>query len=234
MREQRLTLRNCHNPISLLLRSLLFVGLVALTLFVVGPQAGSVDDDGDGSPDIPVVVSGPSLDGEVSFATRVSQRSPNISTVVASVCIGIPTPASELPSQASYTSTGLPSCTPPVLSVAKVHPPSLFLFEATLFLGAPDYSTRASGEPMPDRETFENYQPVSIRRDFRIVPSVRQQGSPVRSIGQNNSRNRGWRLGSTRFVGASSGYETLGGSTRAPPWPSNRGTPIPRTLRFAV
>lgn len=33
------------------------IGLAALTLFVVGPLAGSVDDDEDGSPDIPVVVS---------------------------------------------------------------------------------------------------------------------------------------------------------------------------------
>jgi hypothetical protein len=94
VREQHLTLRNFHNPIPLLLRSLLFVGLMALTLFVVGPQAGSVDDDGDGNPDIPVVVSSPSVVGEVSFAKRVIQRSPNISAVVASVCIGILTPCS--------------------------------------------------------------------------------------------------------------------------------------------
>lgn len=38
-------------------RAILLIGLAALTLFVVGPLAGSVDDDGDGSPDIPVVVS---------------------------------------------------------------------------------------------------------------------------------------------------------------------------------
>ncbi len=91
VREQRLTLRNFHNPIRLLLRSLLFVGLVALTLFVVGPQAGSVDDDGDGNPDIPVVVSSPSFVDEGAFATRASQRSANISAVITPLCIGVPT-----------------------------------------------------------------------------------------------------------------------------------------------
>lgn len=38
------------------LSSLLVVQVLALTLFVVGPQAGSLDDDGDGSPDVPIVV----------------------------------------------------------------------------------------------------------------------------------------------------------------------------------
>jgi len=40
-------------------RAILLIGLTALTLFVVGPLAGSIDDDEDGSPDIPVVVSDP-------------------------------------------------------------------------------------------------------------------------------------------------------------------------------
>lgn len=35
---------------------LLLVGLGAIALFVAGPQMGSLDDDDDGSPDIPVVV----------------------------------------------------------------------------------------------------------------------------------------------------------------------------------
>jgi hypothetical protein len=43
--------------IPLLVRAMLLIGIATLTLFAVGPLAGSVDDDGDGSPDIPVVVS---------------------------------------------------------------------------------------------------------------------------------------------------------------------------------
>ncbi len=37
--------------------ALLLVALGAIALFVAGPLMGSVDDDNDGSPDIPVVVS---------------------------------------------------------------------------------------------------------------------------------------------------------------------------------
>ena len=33
-----------------------FLGLVAIAMFALGPQAGSLDDDGDGSPDVPIVV----------------------------------------------------------------------------------------------------------------------------------------------------------------------------------
>ena len=47
-------------------RSLAFVWLMALALFVIGPQAGSLDDDGDGAPDVPIVVSGPGLTGDKS------------------------------------------------------------------------------------------------------------------------------------------------------------------------
>ena len=66
--------RNSDKPLPLPRRWALLVGLVALALFVVGPQAGSFDDDGDGSPDIPVVVSGVTLVGDVSRTTSVSQR----------------------------------------------------------------------------------------------------------------------------------------------------------------
>lgn len=50
MRAQQLSRR----PV---LSLLLLVQLIAITVFVVGPQAGSLDDDGDGNPDVPVVVS---------------------------------------------------------------------------------------------------------------------------------------------------------------------------------
>lgn len=40
-------------------RLVLLSVLMAITLFVVGPQMGSIDDDQDGSPDIAVVVSSP-------------------------------------------------------------------------------------------------------------------------------------------------------------------------------
>lgn len=56
----------------------LLIGLATLTLFVVGPLAGSVDDDGDGSPDIPVVVSVPVLFTDRSADSGVDQRSGSI------------------------------------------------------------------------------------------------------------------------------------------------------------
>jgi len=33
-----------------------FLGLIAVVVFVLGPQAGSLDDNGDGAPDVPIVV----------------------------------------------------------------------------------------------------------------------------------------------------------------------------------
>lgn len=54
-------------------RTLLLGAIVALALFVVGPQAGSFDDDGDGSPDIPVVVSSCSLADDVASPANVNQ-----------------------------------------------------------------------------------------------------------------------------------------------------------------
>ena len=45
-------IRVFHHP-------LLLLGVVAVALFVVGPQWGSIDDDNDGNPDIAVLVSAP-------------------------------------------------------------------------------------------------------------------------------------------------------------------------------
>jgi len=56
-------------------RVLVVAGLIALALFVVGPQRGSVDDDLDGNPDIPVVVSGPTLADSASTSDAVSSLS---------------------------------------------------------------------------------------------------------------------------------------------------------------
>jgi hypothetical protein len=71
------------------LSPVLVAGLVALALFVVGPQAGSLDDDGDGNPDVPVVVMASSSVAQVSHATQLNERSLNASDVVAATPIGI-------------------------------------------------------------------------------------------------------------------------------------------------
>ena len=86
--------RNAPNPIPFLIRSLLLAWLAALALFVVGPLAGSIDDDGDGNPDVPVVVSALTLVGEVSHVTDVSLGPQNVPEV-AGVLIGIHTHYSE-------------------------------------------------------------------------------------------------------------------------------------------
>jgi hypothetical protein len=72
------TRRHVHIPISSHARAILLIGLATLTLFVVGPLAGSIDDDGDGSPDIPVVVSDPVVFTDLSAARGLDQRSGNI------------------------------------------------------------------------------------------------------------------------------------------------------------
>src|SRR5215471_17451442 len=47
-----------HSSNSTASRSLILVlGIVAVSLFCLGPQMGSLDTDGDGVPDIPVVIS---------------------------------------------------------------------------------------------------------------------------------------------------------------------------------
>lgn len=63
---KRALTESLRNSMPLLVRSLAFVWLMALALFVMGPQAGSLDDDGDGAPDVPIVVSRPSLPGDIS------------------------------------------------------------------------------------------------------------------------------------------------------------------------
>jgi hypothetical protein len=62
----------------LLARVILLIGVATLTLFAIGPLAGSVDDDGDGSPDIPIVVSGPVLFADLSGCAGIDQRSDSI------------------------------------------------------------------------------------------------------------------------------------------------------------
>jgi hypothetical protein len=65
--------------------------MAALTLFVLGPQAGSFDDDGDGSPDIPVVVSDPLPVIDLSEAVRGPERSSEMQPMTYSCRLGIPT-----------------------------------------------------------------------------------------------------------------------------------------------
>jgi hypothetical protein len=74
--------KRSHGAISWLPSSLLIVGLVALALFVVGPLAGSIDDDGDGSPDIPVVVIEPGTVNASSPLMGLRQRSGSVDDVV--------------------------------------------------------------------------------------------------------------------------------------------------------
>jgi hypothetical protein len=59
---------------------------MALALFVIGPQSGSLDYDGDGSPDIPIVVSVsiPSL-GDVLSTKRLLERSTPAAGVIVDV-----------------------------------------------------------------------------------------------------------------------------------------------------
>ena len=54
--SSRPTARNPKEAASWLLRLVLSIGIIALLSFVVGPQSGSIDDNGDGYPDIPIVV----------------------------------------------------------------------------------------------------------------------------------------------------------------------------------
>ena len=87
--ERRHTSRDFHIPFPLTARAILLAGAVALALFVIGPQAGSVDDDGDGNPDIPVVVSCCTLGADLSSATRGNQQSRKIHEVTLSTSLGI-------------------------------------------------------------------------------------------------------------------------------------------------
>jgi hypothetical protein len=79
-------------PVSLPTRSILLVGMVALLFFVVGPQGGSLDDDGDGNPDIPVVVSDSVLVDAEATATYVDEYSPKIHDVLMAVHRGVRSP----------------------------------------------------------------------------------------------------------------------------------------------
>jgi len=81
------TPRHSRHRIHAFLRLLLFAELVAVVLFVIGPQAGSFDDDGDGSPDIPVVVSGTSFVRDVSGAASARERSLQCRQVVGAAII---------------------------------------------------------------------------------------------------------------------------------------------------
>ena len=72
--------------------AILLIGLAALLLFVVGPLAGSVDDDGDGSPDIPVVVSDPILFSDLSADRGVEQGSSGVHDAAPSGHLGSSTP----------------------------------------------------------------------------------------------------------------------------------------------
>jgi hypothetical protein len=94
--ELKHTRRHFHSPFPPLNRTIVLVGAMALALFVIGPQGGSVDDDGDGNPDIPVVVSGCALAYDLSPVTCVNQRLRNIHGVTLSRSLGIPSRSVEV------------------------------------------------------------------------------------------------------------------------------------------
>jgi hypothetical protein len=71
--------------------SILLIGLAAMTLFAVGPLAGSFDNDGDGAPDIPVVVSDPLLP-DVAGAVKADQLSSTVRHPAPSCHLGSSTP----------------------------------------------------------------------------------------------------------------------------------------------
>ena len=91
--------KHLHVLISLLAHAMLLVGVAALTLFVVGPLAGSVDNDGDGCPDIPVVVS------DSVFFADLSAKSSNVDPCPGATRDGSPT--GQLRSATSGTTVGL-------------------------------------------------------------------------------------------------------------------------------
>jgi hypothetical protein len=57
-------------------RPTLLVGLIALSLFVGGPQMGSLDADGDGIPEIPVALATTNTVGLTTFKCEAALRQP--------------------------------------------------------------------------------------------------------------------------------------------------------------
>ncbi len=60
-----------HSRVYLFVRPLLLIEIVVLALFVAGPRAGSLDVDGDGIPDVPIVVT---ASGPVATIPRPTAR----------------------------------------------------------------------------------------------------------------------------------------------------------------
>jgi hypothetical protein len=65
------TARNPNNVALWLLQLILSIGIIALVSFVVGPQSGSIDDDRDGNPDIPIVVMSARAAKDLSSAAAI-------------------------------------------------------------------------------------------------------------------------------------------------------------------
>jgi hypothetical protein len=61
--------------------------LVAITLFVLGPQFGALDTDGDGVPDVPIIV-GEHRNGQEAKAQRVDRKN-KIDLATASLLVGL-------------------------------------------------------------------------------------------------------------------------------------------------
>lgn len=69
----------------------MLTGLAALIVFVAGPLACALHDDGDGSPDIPVVVSDSDLFSDLSANSGVHRVSADVCSVKGSDHLGIAT-----------------------------------------------------------------------------------------------------------------------------------------------
>lgn len=89
--ESNPTSKGLYIAISPRARTILLIGVAALTLFVVGPLAGSIDDDGDGSPDLPVVVS--VLASDFSPGANLDQRLANTHQEATAGQLSLPVPS---------------------------------------------------------------------------------------------------------------------------------------------
>jgi hypothetical protein len=64
-------------------RQVMILGLMAILVFAVGPQLGSVDADEDGYPEVPVVVASTNPAAGLSSSTRRGPRPQSVHSAVA-------------------------------------------------------------------------------------------------------------------------------------------------------
>jgi hypothetical protein len=84
------------NSIRTFRRVILILGLAAIATFVVGPQLGSVDADGDGFPEVLVVVASTSPCTRVSRSALADSRPQSIDQTVALMLMAVQAHALEI------------------------------------------------------------------------------------------------------------------------------------------